>query len=195
MMKSMIVKLFAGSILLCTLMPLSWAISPAETVIHDTIDQVLSNPSQLSNRNWVDQLVNNVFDFDRMSRYVLAQNWRVASEEERTAFVSAFRTLLVSTYATSLRKAIADGVKFDVTYLSSAGSAQYPKVRTLVKQTGKPPIAVDYDLFSNQGTWRVFNVTVEGVSLVTNYQNEFENQIKTQGMKGLIRYVQQQAGG
>jgi phospholipid transport system substrate-binding protein len=127
-----------------------------------------------------------------MSRYVLGQNWKKANAQQQAAFVKEFRTLLVRTYSTSLKKSIAAGKTFDVNYLPSAGSKERPKIKTLVKETGKAPTAVDYDMYFTKGSWKAYNVTVEGVSLVTNYQNEFDKDIRTIGMDSLINKIRNQ---
>ncbi len=167
----------------------SWAetnAQAAQAVIKNTIDQVLKEPDKLNDSVWVDNLIDQVFDFERMSKFVLGSNWKKTSPDEQTAFVKEFRALLVRTYSTSLKKSIAAGKKFEVTYLPHAGSEERPKIKTLVKETDKAPIAVDYDMYSLKGVWKAYNVTVEGVSLVTNYQNEFEKDIREKGMDGLI---------
>lgn len=167
----------------------SWANTNADlakAVIKNTIDQVLKEPDKLNDSVWVDNLIDQVFDFERMSKFVLGPNWKKASPDQQTAFVKEFRALLVRTYSTSLKKSIAAGKKFEVTYLPPAGSEERPKIKTLVKETDKAPIAVDYDMYSLNGVWKAYNVTVEGVSLVTNYQNEFEKDIREKGMDGLI---------
>lgn len=164
----------------------------AQAVIKNTVDQVLKNPDKLNESAWVDHLVDQVFDFELMSRYVLGQNWKKANAQQQAAFVKEFRTLLVRTYSTSLKKSIAAGKTFDVNYLPSAGSKERPKIKTLVKETGKAPTAVDYDMYFTKGSWKAYNVTVEGVSLVTNYQNEFDKDIRTIGMDSLINKIRNQ---
>ena len=184
------------AVLILTLMaptPHGWAgtsADAAQAVIKNTIDQVLKEPDKLNDAAWVDNLIDQVFDFERMSKFVLGPNWKKVTPDQQTAFVKEFRALLVRTYSTSLKKSIAAGKKFEVTYLPHAGSEERPKIKTIVKETDKAPIAVDYDMYSLKGVWKVYNVTVEGVSLVTNYQNEFEKDIRDTGMDGLISKLQ-----
>jgi phospholipid transport system substrate-binding protein len=173
----------------------SWAAVKSDapqTVIKDTVDQVLKNPDKLNDSAWVDHLVDQIFDFERMSKFVLGQNWKKANAQQQTDFVKEFRTLLVRTYSTSLKKSIAAGKTFEVNYLPSAGGRERPKIKTLVKETGKAPMAVDYDMYFTKDSWKAYNVTVEGVSLVTNYQNEFDKDIRTMGMDGLINKIRNQ---
>ena len=193
-MRSLVIKAILPFVLLMMTQVL-WATpaaQQAQAVIKATIDQVLKDPDKLNDPVWVDQLVDQVFDFQRMSKFVLGQNWKTSRVEQQEAFTKEFRTLLVRTYSTSLKKAIAAGVKFEVNYLQSAGDEKRPKIKTIVKQSDKEPIAVDYDMYSIKDAWRVYNVTVEGVSLVTNYQNEFETDIRNMGMDGLIKKLQTQ---
>lgn len=194
-MKSLVMKTVLPFVLLVTSQTLwaNQAAQQAQTVIKNTIDQVLKDPDKLNDPVWVDNLVDKVFDFQRMSKFVLGQNWKkVAQVEQQEAFTKEFRVLLVRTYSTSLKKAIAAGVKFEVNYLQPAGDEKRPKIKTVVKQSDQEPMAVDYDMYLTNGLWKVYNVTVEGVSLVTNYQNEFETDIRTIGMDGLIKKLKDQ---
>lgn len=172
---------------------LSWATlnaDGAKALIKNTVDQVLQQPEKLNDSVWVDTLVDKVFDFERMSKFVLGRHWKTATPAQQVAFVKEFRSLLVRTYSTSLKKSIATGKTFSVNYdLPSAGSKDRPKIKTLVTESGKRPITVDYDMYFVNGVWKVYNVTVEGVSLVTNYQNEFDSDVRTIGMDGLIKKV------
>jgi phospholipid transport system substrate-binding protein len=173
----------------------SWVIAKNDTpqaVIKNTVDQVLKNPDKLNDSAWVDHLVDQVFDFERMSRFVLGQNWKKANAQQQADFIKEFRALLIRTYSTSLKKPIAAGKTFEVNYLPSAGSRERPKIKTLVKETGKAPMAVDYDMYLAKDSWKAYNVTVEGVSLVTNYQNEFDKDVRTIGMDGLINKIRNQ---
>lgn len=134
------------------------------------------------------ELVNKIllphFDFERMSTWVLGKNWRAATPVQKQKFVEQFRTLLVRTYA----KSLAGYTDQKISYLPMRPSAQENevKVRTEITQPGGLPIPIDYDLYLKNGEWKVYDVTIDGVSLVTNYRTTFSNQIRQGGLDKLI---------
>jgi len=133
----------------------------------------------------VDQIILPHFDFEYMSQMVLAKYWRRASAEQRAAFTDEFKMLLVRTYATSLNE-YADQ---DIIYLPyRAGSKpDQAVVRTEVEQAGSFPIPIDYQLHRKGEGWKVFDVVIDGVSLVTNYRSSFAREIRKGGLDQLIK--------
>lgn len=127
------------------------------------------------------------FDFRAMSRLVLGKHWREASEAQRDRFASEFRDLLVRTYATALLKYTNE----EVVYLPfrSSPDDKTAVVKTEVKQGGGPVIPIHYSFYLTDGAWKVFDVTIEGVSLVTTYRSTYAEKIKNSGMDGLIAYM------
>ncbi len=132
----------------------------------------------------VDEMVLPHFDFERMSQWVLGKYWRGASPAQREQFIGEFRNLLVRTYAKSLFE-YRDN-RIDYLPLRAPAQATEVTVRTEVEQPGSFPVPIDYDLHLKNGAWKVFNVTVDGVSLVTNYRTTFSNQIRQDGLDKLI---------
>jgi len=134
------------------------------------------------------ELVNEIvlphFDFERMSTWVLGKYWRRATPEQRKAFIEQFRTLLVRTYA----KSLSSYTDNKLTYLPFRGGPSQTDVtvRTEVDQPGGFPIPIDYSLYLKGGEWKVYDVTIDGVSLVTNYRTTFANQIRQDGLDKLI---------
>jgi phospholipid transport system substrate-binding protein len=127
------------------------------------------------------------FDFQQMAKWVLGpRNWKAASEEQRKRFVTEFRHLLVRTYSTALLSYTDE----EIIYLPVAQKPGEDNVmvKTEVKQKGgKPNVTVYYSFFRNkEGAWKVYDVTIEGVSLVTNYRAVYANKIRDQGMDALI---------
>lgn len=133
----------------------------------------------------VDKEVLPYFDFQRMSQWVLGRYWRTATEDQRTRFVKEFRDLLVRTYATALLNYNDQKVEF----LPSLGkpTQDHMKVRTQIVQTnGAPNIPIDYSFYKAPEGWRVYDVTIEGISLVTNYRATYAEKIRSQGLDALI---------
>ena len=133
----------------------------------------------------VDEVVLPQFDFRAMSRSVLARHWREATEDQRARFTKEFRDLLVRTYATALLKYTNEEIVF-LPFSVKAGD-QTAVVRTEVKQaSGAPPVAIHYGFFHTDGAWKVYDLTIEGVSLVTNYRSTYAAKIKNEGLDALI---------
>ena len=124
------------------------------------------------------------FDFERMTRLAVGRNWRQASDAQKQALVKEFRTLLVRTYSNSLTAYRDQTIEVKPTKLAAADSEA--TVRTQVIQPGGPPIPIDYSMQKADG-WKVFDVVIDGVSLVTTYRGTFNEQIQKGGVDGLVK--------
>jgi len=123
------------------------------------------------------------FDFDRVCRMVLGKNWKTATPEQQAAFQKEFRSLLLRTYATALGKYRNQVIEYKP--LRAEPDAKNVSVKTQILQPGGQPIAVDYSLVKVDGGWRVYDIVIESVSLVTNYRSQFSNEIRTNGLDSL----------
>jgi phospholipid transport system substrate-binding protein len=126
------------------------------------------------------------FDFVRMSQWVLGLNWRKATPEQRGRFVAQFRDLLVRTYSTALLNYNDQEIIYRPLTLQPTDDDVL--VKTEVKQGGGAPnIPINYSFYKNKdGAWKVYDVTIDGVSLVTNYRSVYASKVKDQGMDGLL---------
>jgi phospholipid transport system substrate-binding protein len=146
-------------------------------------DAYTKDPKKLS--AMVDKEVLPYFDFRAMSRLVLGKYWREASEDQRNRFTQEFRDLLVRTYATALLKYTNEQV-FYLPYRDS-GDGKTTVVRTEIKQGGGgPTIPIHYSFYLTDGEWKVYDVVIDGVSLVTTYRGAYSEKIRSQGMDALI---------
>jgi phospholipid transport system substrate-binding protein len=125
------------------------------------------------------------FNFDRVSRMVLGKHWRTATPEQKEAFKIQFRDLLIRTYASALSKYQNQTIEFKP--LRMQPSDKEVIVRSEILQPGGQPIAVDYSLEKAGDTWKVYDIVIEGVSLVTNYRGQFSEEVKRSGLEGLIQ--------
>lgn len=126
------------------------------------------------------------FDFSRMTRLAMGKNWRSANSEQQAVLVKEFRTLLVRTYSNTLTSYSDETIQ--VTPITNLGDATEATVKTEVLQgMGKQPVPIDYSMEKQESGWKVFDVTVAGVSLVTNYRSSFDSQIRRGGVDGLIK--------
>jgi phospholipid transport system substrate-binding protein len=123
------------------------------------------------------------FDFDRVCRMVLGKNWKSASPEQQAAFQKEFRSLLLRTYATALSKYKNQVIEYKP--MRAEPGAKNVSVKTQILQPGGQPIAVDYSLVKGDSGWKVYDIVIESVSLVTNYRSQFRNEIRTNGLDSL----------
>ena len=132
----------------------------------------------------VERLILPHFDFKRMSRRVLGKQWKKSSEEQRTRFMSAFRTLLVRTYSTVLDEYAGQPLRYlDPVQRKKENEVVVP---VIVDRSGGAPFQVSYAMHRVETEWKVFDVAVDGVSLVTNYRSSFRSEIARHGLDGLI---------
>lgn len=126
------------------------------------------------------------FDFRVMSKSVLARHWKDASEDQRTHFSNEFRDLLVRTYATALLKYTNEEIKYQP--FRAKPEDKTAVVRTEVIQAGGGPnIPIHYSFYNSDSGWKVYDVAIEGVSLVTNYRSTYDTKIKREGLDALIK--------
>lgn len=126
------------------------------------------------------------FDFDRVCRMVLGKNWKAATPDQQAGFQKEFRSLLLRTYASALGKYRDQVIEYKP--LRTEAGADNVSVKTQIVQPGGQPIAVDYSLVKQSGNgWKVYDIVIEGVSLVTNYRSQFSNEIRQNGLDSLIK--------
>ena len=133
------------------------------------------------------------FDFEKISRLVLGRAWRSTSDEQKKGFIAEFRTLLLRTYAVALSKYKDQVIEFKPTRMSD--SDEIVIVKSEITQSGSQPIRVNYALSENSGKWLVFDIVIEGVSLVTNYRSQFSSEIRRNGMDTLIKKLSKKNKG
>ena len=147
--------------------------------------ELVNSPAQLA--ALVEQRLAPRFDFNRVTQMAMGRNWPRASGGEQGQVVAEFSKLLVRTYS----NALASLRDLDVQVRDSrSNSGSDVTVRTQMIGRAKP-VAIDYTLSSASGGWRVYDVTVEGVSLITAYRDEFNGIVGSSGVPGLIAALKQ----
>lgn len=124
-------------------------------------------------------------DFERMTALAMGRNWRVANPEQQKRLIEEFRTLLVRTYSGALAQY--RDQTMDYKPLRAEPNATDVTVRTEVLRPGQTPVQIDYSMTKAKEGWKAYDIIVGGVSLVTNYRDEFSEQIKTGGVDGLVK--------
>lgn len=165
-----------------------------DQLIKDTSDKVLSALEQNKEKfkqqpEAVFKLVNDIIlphlDFRAMSKLALGKNWRKADKAQQERFVDAFKTMLIRTYSKSLTEYAGQKIKY-LPYQPPAEGKRTVKVKTMVEQTSGPAIPIDYSLRIKDDIWKVYDIKIDGISLVTNYRNSFAADINRVGIDGLI---------
>ncbi|MBL1321837.1 MAG: ABC transporter substrate-binding protein [Methylophaga sp.] len=133
----------------------------------------------------VESIIMPHFDFDKMAKLALGKNWRKVSAEQKLQFTEEFRLLLIRTYSTAMLEYTDEEIKF----LPVRGELAKKKVKVPMEiiQAGGPPIPMALAMYLNKkGVWKVYDVKIDGISLVTNYRSTFATQIRNEGMDKLI---------
>jgi phospholipid transport system substrate-binding protein len=142
----------------------------------------------------VQEIVLPRFDFELISRYVLGRHWRQANAAQQQAFIEGFRSLLVRTYAHALLNYSDQDIKYLAVRPDKEGNRVL--VPTQVAATGAPAIPIDYKLYRDGGgAWKVYDVVIDGISLVSTYRNNFNSQIGRVGIDGVIESMRERAEG
>jgi len=199
-----LVRRLAGGIVLLALLPaVAGASQEPRLLVEEATERVLAalesegerverDPQRLY--GLVDEIILPHFDFRQMSRRVLGRHWRGASPAQQARFVEEFRTLLVRTYATAL--ADYSDAEVNVRPVRAAADADRVLVRTEVRPPAAPPFPVSYAMYRNDESWKVYDVSVDGVSLVITYRSSFSDEIQRNGIDSLVeRLASRNRGG
>lgn len=125
------------------------------------------------------------FDFERITALAMGRNWRQATPEQQKQLIEQFRTLLVRTYSGALAQYRNQTMEYKP--LRGDPAATDITVRTEVVRPGQAPVQIDYSMAKTGNEWKAYDVIVGGVSLVTNYRDEFNEQIRAGGIDTLIK--------
>jgi phospholipid transport system substrate-binding protein len=156
----------------------------------ETVQAIKADPKIIAGdparvREVIEQKLLPNFDFARMTALAMGKNWRQATPEQQQKLTNEFRTLLVRTYSNALTQYRDETI--DVKPLRADASASDVTVRSEVVRQGRPPVQIDYAMAKTPEGWKAYDVIVGGVSLVTNYRDEFNEQVKAGSVDGLIK--------
>jgi phospholipid transport system substrate-binding protein len=165
-----------------------------DALVRKSIDEVVAvlkadkelqggNPQKL--HALVEEKILPHFDFTRMTRLAVGRGWSQANDAQKQALTREFQTLLVRTYSTSISQYRNQTI--DVRPAKLAAGDKDTVVKTVVNQPGGQPIPIDYAMERADRGWKVYDVMVDGVSLVTTYRSSFNDQIQKAGIDGLVK--------
>ncbi len=169
------------------------AMETPDAIVKQTADAVIeriqsqrseldADPSKIY--DVVNELVIPHYDFISMSKWVLGNNWKNASETQRSNFIAQFQTLLVRTYARALLEYSGQEIKYFPVEMNP--TSKLALVKTEMTSDGAQPFPVAYRMHQKDDAWKVVDVSVDGVSLVSTYRGSFSTQIKKNGFDSLI---------
>lgn len=191
-------------LLLALLLPLAGAPVFAQTraqtqqrpdeLVKATTEEVLSvikkNPDRATLRKLAEQKVLPYFDFKEMTRAAVGRAWRDATPEQHKKLEDSFRSLIVNTYTNSLSRTAAADKTVEVKPLQAGANDKEVTVKSFVKGGGAQPLEIDYKMVNTPQGWKVVDVVVENVSLVTTYRSTFAQQVQQGGIDGLIKSLE-----
>jgi phospholipid transport system substrate-binding protein len=165
----------------------------ARALVRDTTEEVLAaveanresiemDPRRA--RDIVEEHITPHVDLEAFSRLVLGKHWRKATPEQRQRFLAEFHTLILRTYATAVTHY--NGAAIEYLPPRKESRDTLATVKTRFPQREGPGISVDYRLRCRKGEWKLFDVVIQGVSMVTTYRNTFAAEVKKSGVDGLI---------
>jgi phospholipid transport system substrate-binding protein len=162
-----------------------------KATVGDVLNTIRQTKDKRQLRQVAEQKVLPHFDFTRMTQLAVGSAWRQANPTQQKALEDNFRTLLVAIYTNALITSASGTETVDVKPVSSAaGGSNEVTVNTTVKQANGQPVAIDYRLERASDGWKVYDVIVENLSLVTNYRGSFTSEIQRSGIDGLIKSLE-----
>ncbi len=194
-----VVMLLAGLTALAGLVGLARPVyaGAATDAVKSTVDEVLrivqdkdlKQPARADERRkLLEKVVGERFNYEEMSKRALGAPWNQLNDQEKQEFVQLFRTLLTNSYADKVEGYSGEGVQ----YLNERTEKDYAEVRTKVV-SGKAEIPLDYRLLNKSGDWRVYDVVVDGVSLVNNYRGQFAKILRSSSYADLVEQLRKKS--
>ena len=187
-------QLLMATLFACALLaPLAQAGEPSEVVregIHGVLE-ILGQPElkapekKAERRNRMRKIIHQYFDFEEMSRRSLARAWRKRTPEEKTEFIELFSYFMERNYAGTLESYTNEKVVLGKESIDE----EFAKVNTVIITTDKKEVDIVYRLHKVGGEWRVYDVVVEGVSLVKNYRDQFRSIIRRTSYANLVKIL------
>ena len=152
---------------------------------HEEVNRILRTPANAQRSQRLTRLLNELIDYEALSRQALGEHWEAQTPEERERFVSLLRQLVERNYETNLERIL----DYEVSYEGEQARGDRTVVTTSARsraQRRQPPVEIAYAMVQSGGDWRVVDVTTDGVSMVQNYRSQFNRIIDREGWAELI---------
>jgi len=160
-----------------------------KNAVNEVLGVIKQNRDQSTLIDLAEKKVVAHFDFRQMTQLALGRSWSQATPAQQDALERAFRTLLVRTYTAALSQSSGETRVEVKPAVLKAGDVE-TVVRTLAYEPGRKPVQIDYRMRNASGGWKVYDVVVENLSLVTNYRSSFQSEVARSGIDGLIRTIE-----
>ena len=173
-----------------------------DVLIKNTVDEVTSiikkdKDIQAGDQKKINALVDAKvlphFDFARMTQLAVGKYWRTATPEQKQSLISEFRDMLVRTYTKVFTVYRDQTVEMKPLRMESGDTEV--TVKTVINKPGSQVIPVDYEMEKKADGWKVFDISIEGVSMVMSYRGTFSSQIQESGIDGLIKTLADKNAG
>lgn len=173
-----------------------------DALIRNTVDEVIGiikqdKDIQAGDQKKINALVDAKvlphFDFARMTQLAVGKYWRTATPEQKQSLITEFRDLLVRTY-TKVFTVYRDQTVEMKPFRMQADDTEVT-VKTVINKPGSQLIPVDYEMEKAADGWKVFDISIEGVSMVMSYRGTFSSQIQESGIDGLIKTLSEKNAG
>jgi phospholipid transport system substrate-binding protein len=172
----------------------AFAQAAPDALVKSTVDEVLGVIKTGKDKRVLSEVVEKKvlphFDFQAMTRLAVGRSWREATPTQQQSLENAFRALLVTTYTQALTQSANPNQSVEVRPVTVKPTDDEVTVKTVVKDPSNKPLSVDYRLSKSGSTWKVYDVVVENLSLVTNYRGSFQTEITKAGIDGLIKSLE-----
>jgi phospholipid transport system substrate-binding protein len=171
-------------------------------LVRQTTDQVLKiledpqlqdTANQAQRQERLHQMANQAFDWQEMAKRALARHWRERTAPQQQEFVSLFRDLVERTYMNRLENATQE--KQDIQYMGEQIEGSRAAVKTNVITKRNQQVPIEYRLHKVNGGWKIYDVLVEGISLVNNYRSQFDRIISSSSYSDLVQKMKTRQGG
>jgi phospholipid transport system substrate-binding protein len=161
-------------------------LAPPQQVIQrtsETLQKSLQKPEYkkdfLKATRLVEEIIDPHVDFDRVSFLALGKYWKTATPEQQASFKKEFKTLLVRTYTTAFTEYANWNIRYQPLKMNEGDNKTL--VRTEILQSGAQPVAINYRMINLRGNWKVYDILIEGISLIQNYRTSFTNEVARTG--------------
>ena len=166
--------------------------------ITDQVLKILEDPQfqdpnrQAERQERLHKIAEQVFDWQEMARRALARHWRERTPQEQQEFVTLFRDLVESTYLNRLESAVQE--KREIQYVGEQVDGSRATVKTTVVTRRNQQVPIEYRLHNANGRWLIYDVLVEGISLVNNYRSQFDRIITSSSYNDLVQKMKNRQG-
>ncbi len=195
-------KMILGVLMCCALGLAHAGVIPPDALIRNTVDEIIGiikqdKDIQAGDQKKINALVDAKvlphFDFQRMTQLAVGKYWRTATPEQKQSLITEFRNMLVRTY-TKVFTVYRDQSVEMKPFKMQADETEVT-VKTVINKPGSQLIPVDYEMEKVDDGWKVFDISIEGVSMVMSYRGTFSSQIQESGIDGLIKTLSEKNAG